>query len=1326
MTDLSRWTDPLDNMSHVYVPPGGMVGVEVSGGSAHLEPGESYGWIASEIIKCPPGYRYDLVYLEVDTQGDSYVSISVLNASAPPTYIGFANGTIQDLQEVRTTDLSLNELDQKRYPDIRIQVNFYDPLTDQPRLLAWTVYFVNKEEWRDDLLGTGKLSSWGGLNVTSGNAQLRLTDPVLDEDDYEPLPPIALPLYYGLNMLYVDSNGTDYRDPVVESAQPYGQTAFEDMDNDGYLDLVAGDPWTWGKIFWGNSGRTYTTTDMRPLNFHGGAFDLGDFNGDGWKDLAGAVPPAYGSSSVVMLNQGDGVFVKEINISFTDQQYQSVAAGDINGDGYDDVVFTDLPGSKVFFGGRDGPDIVPDAAFDGWDPHVEDLDGDGYDDIVVIFWNASIQKLTVYMGGPSFDTEPDYIIDNVFFPKKINAGDINGDEYKDIVYSSAGLDELIIYPGSSTGWNSTNYHNFSTKNGGSNYHFSLGDLNKDGYEDIAHGGDVGWDGKYTVNVGIGYGGETFPTNATTFRVCRVIGGPYFLDIDFALPKKWRMPLHPWGSLTTEDIHLPDGNKWDSLNLDCNLPAGTWMTVSVLNEEGKAIAGYNKLTGWAVNLSGIDPDINDVIRVKVAIGSDTNTRTPTLDSLQLNWTHKIPRAPPQVRGIEVESPSIYRTQSTILRVDVNDEYDRVRDLDVEVEHRLTGTTDWDTTMLEGLEFDGTERNWGTTVTAHIDVEVGEYEFRVTATDTDYLSSSRVFTGVLEVLNNLPTAPEVRIIPDIAYTNTPLTVEIVTPADDIDAIQPLLYRYRWFRDGEVDSKVRADILTTQLTAKGENWSVEVRAFDGLDEGPPAYAWRTISNAPPHVAENLSDIVMAEDTTDTSIDLSRAFGDVDGDPLTWSLAEEPVNLFVTIDPDTGALTIMPPSDWNGEEELTLVASDGELTAQQTVNVSVISVNDIPWFLTVAGLPVTGGRVMFTMTHGETLVINFSATDVEGDPIWSSIDSTEVDLDEARQEVRVTPRDDFIGSIIFNLSIWDIVSPDEEVTVEFEIVVENVNDPMGTPRILAPPDGSRFKVNESFTLEGTCDDPDVKFGQVLMFTWSSNISGLLGTGTSLTLSLPDVGMHLITLTVGDGEFEKRVTITLIVEPLESIAPPPGSPEDEGIALGIPVFFLIVLIVIGIAVGVSTEPGKYRLGLMFAPLVVRRKEVLDNKTRYALHGIIAERPGIHYSAIKDEFGLSNGAAAYHLDVLERERFIRSVRDGRLKRFYSARTKVTKDQRMTPEEIRVTIMGVVRERPGISQMELIEELGVDRDTVGYHLREMVKEGLLKTDKQWRYTTYRIK
>lgn len=96
------------------------------------------------------------------------------------------------------------------------------------------------------------------------------------------------------------------------------------------------------------------------------------------------------------------------------------------------------------------------------------------------------------------------------------------------------------------------------------------------------------------------------------------------------------------------------------------------------------------------------------------------------------------------------------------------------------------------------------------------------------------------------------------------------------------------------------------------------------------------------------------------------------------------------------------------------------------------------------------------------------------------------------------------------------------------------------------------------------------------------------------------------------------------------------------------------------------------------------------------------------------------------MNVLVRENFIRSVNDGHLRRFYSRHTKVPKDHHLTPTEVRTEILNIVATNPGISQKDIVDELGRDRATVGYHLREMVKEGRLRASRKGQYTVYHKK
>lgn len=94
--------------------------------------------------------------------------------------------------------------------------------------------------------------------------------------------------------------------------------------------------------------------------------------------------------------------------------------------------------------------------------------------------------------------------------------------------------------------------------------------------------------------------------------------------------------------------------------------------------------------------------------------------------------------------------------------------------------------------------------------------------------------------------------------------------------------------------------------------------------------------------------------------------------------------------------------------------------------------------------------------------------------------------------------------------------------------------------------------------------------------------------------------------------------------------------------------FALLALSVFG------TEIVRYKfLTLLFIPLYTRikKEEVLDHFVRGQIYGVIKSKPGIHYSEIMRQIGIGNGTLSYHLHMLEKQGFIKSINDGRLKHF---------------------------------------------------------------------------
>ncbi len=111
------------------------------------------------------------------------------------------------------------------------------------------------------------------------------------------------------------------------------------------------------------------------------------------------------------------------------------------------------------------------------------------------------------------------------------------------------------------------------------------------------------------------------------------------------------------------------------------------------------------------------------------------------------------------------------------------------------------------------------------------------------------------------------------------------------------------------------------------------------------------------------------------------------------------------------------------------------------------------------------------------------------------------------------------------------------------------------------------------------------------------------------------------------------------------------------------------------------------------------------NETRANIFEVVTDNPGITFGAITRELNLAPGECQYHIRVLEREGYIKSKRTGKYTRYYLVGHKAL-DVSKIQEQILVTI----KEKEGLSQTEIAEELGVSKQVVNYNIKPLVKDG----------------
>ena len=171
----------------------------------------------------------------------------------------------------------------------------------------------------------------------------------------------------------------------------------------------------------------------------------------------------------------------------------------------------------------------------------------------------------------------------------------------------------------------------------------------------------------------------------------------------------------------------------------------------------------------------------------------------------------------------------------------------------------------------------------------------------------------------------------------------------------------------------------------------------------------------------------------------------------------------------------------------------------------------------------------------------------------------------------------------------------------------------------------------------------------------------------------------------------------------------PPRAPDGRliwaaggaiGTILGLLVFFLF------------TEVGFVIVATAAATLYSKlsTKDVMNHEIRGLIRGYIIANPGDHYSSIKRNLDLNNGTLAYHLRVLEQNGFVKSLYDGVFKRYYPANVNISKVKKNVSKQEEV--FNIILEHPNVSMEEIGRMIGVSRQVVNYHVKNLIRSGLI--------------
>ena len=221
------------------------------------------------------------------------------------------------------------------------------------------------------------------------------------------------------------------------------------------------------------------------------------------------------------------------------------------------------------------------------------------------------------------------------------------------------------------------------------------------------------------------------------------------------------------------------------------------------------------------------------------------------------------------------------------------------------------------------------------------------------------------------------------------------------------------------------------------------------------------------------------------------------------------------------------------------------------------------------------------------------------------------------------------------------------------------------------------------------------------------------------------DVTLVLTMFREGGGDGVEIVTPELTVTFVAEQPPVYHSGGDRGPRIPMAVLFpaLAGLLSFVIAFLTFAESCRYRVLLFLAPLYMRmsKKDITEHYTRGEILGYIKQNPGESYNNIKRDLDMSNGKLAYHLSVLERGGFIKSVTDGMYRRYYPKKMKVSTYGRIT--SVQEEILRRIEETPGITQKDLSNIVNLSTATINYHIRKLNEKGLITTKRSGIFIHY---
>ncbi len=454
-----------------------------------------------------------------------------------------------------------------------------------------------------------------------------------------------------------------------------------------------------------------------------------------------------------------------------------------------------------------------------------------------------------------------------------------------------------------------------------------------------------------------------------------------------------------------------------------------LTVSLENNSN----GYFVLVGNEVKLTqaGVDAVNNDELNLKdltisASVSDGVNPTANDSDSLVVNRVNDAPTVENAI------ADQVLSEDFDAYTIDLNEVF---KDSDSSLEFSVSGNNSIQISIVNGVATINPTADWNGKETITFTAKDPSGESVSQTVDFTVAPVVDIKADSTNVVEDTPTI--INVLGNDTFEGTDKVVSLDTnngPANGTVSVNP---------DGSVtytpnDNYHGADSFTYIVTSGGVSESTTVN----VDVTPE-------NDAP--VAKD--DTTITDEDTPVTIDVLPNDTDVDGDKLSIESASVPKEQG-TVEVVNGKLVFTPTENFNGDAEIIYTVTDGALTDQATVKVTVNAVNDTP----VVESSIADQALAEDFTP-YTIDLNTAFSDVDnvdGELTFSVSGNSNIQVAIVNGIATITPTADWNGSETLTFTATDPSGESVSQTVDFtvapvaDIVADSARVVEDTPTII------------------------------------------------------------------------------------------------------------------------------------------------------------------------------------------------------------------------------------------------------------------------------------